>query len=77
MKNKESIIELLTKINSEGLHYYFTEYTGTHKTKEEYPGITDRFFKAAMAFENAADELEDAKVEMMKQYGITGQEIEY
>ena len=73
-RDKTQVVELLQKINSEGIEYYFTAYFAPERLDETVTG--DKFKRCAILFADAHSNLINARDELMAEYDISCEEIE-
>lgn len=74
---REDVVNLIGKIKSEGMHYFFTGYASAASIKEMYPSAPQSFIDAAQKFEDASGDLE-AEIQLLQdKYEIDPEEVEY
>lgn len=76
LDEREEVVNLLSKISSEGLHYYFTAYAGT-RYMEGMGFLPNELLLSARGFIEAAERLEAEIETLMDKYGIAPIEVEY
>lgn len=83
MSKKDDVCDLLTKINSEGVSYYFTSYTSADRCFEEAmdagvsADLAERLRDAGVKLEEAKREAEAAMKAIGEEAGLKQEDYEY
>lgn len=74
--SREDIVNLLWKINSEGISYFFGSYTSASSVEEDLKSLKgSSFITAAYKFEKALQDLESEMDKLKDKHEIDDEEI--
>lgn len=75
MSSKEKVLEMLKKMESEGMDYYFNHYTSYKSLKKELPFLKD-FLPYVKEYETAYGNLESALQRLKSDFEISEEDLE-